>query len=86
MSTTTPLAAGYVRARRSVPVLVDQPMSNRLPNRRFRGKLLGAMWARGSVHHFRIEGDDGRLYLAPPTWIVGPPPILVPAATMEVVL
>ena len=68
----------------AVPVFVDQPASEGV--RRFRGRLLGAMYARGQVHHFRVEGDDGQLYLTPPAWLVGTPPLLVSAAALEVVL
>ena len=64
-----------MRAKRAVPVFVDQPITEGV--RRFRGRLLGAMFSRGDVHHFRVEGDDGVLYLTPPHWLVGVPPLLV---------
>ena len=81
MSAPAPVAAGYVRAKRAVPVFVDQPVEEGV--RRFRGRLLGAMFSRGDVHHFRVEGDDGVLYLTPPHWLVGIPPLLVLDAAHE---
>ncbi len=86
MSTPAPLAACYVRARRAVPVLVNGPGDDEHPPLRFKGRLLGAMYARGQIHHYRVEDAEGALFLTPPHWIVGTPPVLVSAATMEVVL
>jgi hypothetical protein len=86
MSGPAALAAGYVRARRAVPVLINQPIHGDEGIRRFRGNLLGAMYARGEIHHYRVEDEDGTLYLVPPHWLVGTPPLLVPAAALEMVL
>ena len=32
------------------------------------GTLKGAMHMRGAVHHYRVAGNDGVLYLAPVAW------------------
>ncbi len=32
------------------------------------GTLKGAMHMRGAVHHYRVAGNDGILYLAPVAW------------------
>jgi hypothetical protein len=63
-----PAPAGYVRARRAIPVTVHQPIEEH-GTRQFQGRLLGAMYARGMLHHYRVEGDDGHLYLTPPGWV-----------------
>ena len=86
MTAPAPPAACYVRARRAVPVLVRSPDDGDTPTIHFRGRLRGAMYARGELHHYRVEDGDGALFLSPPDWIVGTPPILVPAAALEVVL
>ncbi len=81
MTGSAPLAACYVRARRPVPVLVARPAAcDDIPPFRFRGRLIGAMYARGELHHYRIEDGEGALFLCPPGWIVGQAPVLVPAA------
>ncbi len=81
MTAPGPLASSYVRARRAVPVLVCRPCdSEDIPPLRFSGRLLGAMYARGELHHYRVEDGEGQLYLCPPHWIAGPVPVLVPAA------
>ncbi len=80
MTAPAPLAACYVRARRAVSVLVARPATcDDIPPLRFRGRLLGAMYARGELHHYRVEDGGGGLFLCPPGWIVGAPPVLVPA-------
>ncbi len=80
MTAPAPLAACYVRARRAVPVLVSRPCdSYEIPPISFHGRLLGAIYARGELHHYRVEDGDGALFLCPPGWIVGPVPVLVPA-------
>jgi hypothetical protein len=61
---------GYIRARRAIPVTVHQPIEEH-GTRQFQGRLLGAMYARGVIHHYRVEGDDGHLYLTPPGWMAG---------------
>jgi hypothetical protein len=65
-----PAPTGYIRARRAIPVTVHQPIDEH-GTRQFQGRLLGAMCARGVIHHYRVEGDNGHLYLTPPGWIAG---------------
>jgi hypothetical protein len=61
---------GYIRARRAIPVTVHQPIEEH-GTRQFQGRLLSTMYARGVIHHYRVEGDDGLLYLTPPGWVAG---------------
>jgi hypothetical protein len=84
---TTPYAldAQFIRARCAVPVLVNGPGDAEHPPLRFRGRLLGAMYAREQVHHYRVEDGNGTLFLTPPSWIVGNAPVLEPAAALETV-
>ncbi len=77
-----PMRAGYVRARRAVPVLVDRPLPDGR-TRRFAGRLLGAMYDRGVVHHYRVVDEtDGQLYLTPPHWLADTSAVLEPATVL----
>ena len=71
------LAVGYVRARKAVPVTVSPPHDDEGQPHRFRGRCLGAMYVQGRPHHYRVEDGDGVLFLVPPEWIEGAPPVLV---------
>jgi hypothetical protein len=65
-----PLEARYVRARYPVQVTLHQPgLTENSPGRQITGQLLGEMRARGTLHHYRVAGDDGVLYFAPPSWL-----------------
>lgn len=78
MNTPAPLAARYVQACGTVAVTLHQPgRTRRSPHHVIIGRLLGEMQARSTVHHYRVEGSDGVLYLAPPAW-------LAPACRIEV--
>ena len=68
---TTTLQPRFVRALRPVQVTLRQPgKTTRSPCRVITGRLLGVMrWPSGGVHHYRVAGDDGVCYLAPPHWL-----------------
>jgi hypothetical protein len=61
-----PLDDHFVRARVAVEVTMRRPRS-RTPE--VIGTLLGAMYARGKLHHYRVQVGDGLIYLAPPGWL-----------------
>jgi hypothetical protein len=50
-------------------VLQPMPPNARPLHRAFTGKLKGAMYRAGVVHHFRIVDADAVLWLVPPTWL-----------------
>ena len=39
------------------------------------GRLVGTMMARGKVHHYRVVVGESVIYFAPPSWLVGDPPL-----------
>ncbi len=69
-----PLEARFIRARVAVEVTLHQPLGRRRVNV-ITGRLIGTMMARGKVHHYRVAVGEGVVYLAPPSWMVGNPPL-----------
>ncbi len=69
-----PLEAQFIRARVAVEVTLHQPLARNRVNV-ITGKLVGTMMARGKVHHYRVSVGEGVIYLAPPSWLVGDPPL-----------
>ena len=72
--TPFPLEAQFIRARVAVEVTLHQPLARNRVNV-ITGKLVGTMIARGKVHHYRVSVGEGVTYLAPPSWLVGDPPL-----------
>ncbi len=68
------LEAQFIRARVAVEVTLHQPLARNRVNV-ITGKLVGTMMARGKVHHYRVSVGEGVIYLAPPSWLVGDPPL-----------
>ena len=81
-STPAPLNDRYVTARTAVAVTLNIPVT-RNRHRTVTGALLGAMFARGEVHHYRIRGDNSAVYFAPGSWLAPDCAAAVIAATRE---
>jgi hypothetical protein len=57
---------------RFVPVLTPVEVTFHRPRHALdgtTGTLLGAMYARGKLHHYRVRGGNGVIYFAPPGWL-----------------
>jgi hypothetical protein len=67
-TTPPPLGDRYVPATVAVTVRFRVPQSDRRRRVFVTGTLKGAMHMRGAVHHYRVAGADGVLYLAPVAW------------------
>jgi hypothetical protein len=70
----TPLDAQFIRAHVAVEVTLHQPLTRNRVNV-ITGRLVGTMMASGKVHHYRVSVGEGVIYLAPPSWLVGDPPL-----------
>ena len=68
MSDPTLLGDRYVAATQPVTVRFRLPQSDRRRRVFVTGILKGAMHMRGAIHHYRVAGSDGVLYLAPAAW------------------
>ena len=67
-----PIKNGFVRPFITVDLAFHQPMADDAGNPShlvITGRLIGAMYANGIVHHFRIAGGDGVAWLVPPGWL-----------------
>ena len=66
-----PLQAVYmpIHGRPHVTVLIPSA-DHTLPDSQVSGRLLGAMYARGEIHHVRVELDERGLLFCPPGWIL----------------
>jgi len=74
--TTTPTdrTARYIKAARPVPTTITRPgKTARSPNIVIQGQILGRMMLGTTVHHYRVAGADGVLYLCPPHWLPADP-------------
>ncbi len=68
MNGPAPLLDMFVPAKRTVTVTCHQPSDRGSPIKRT-GRLLGAMYAGGRMHHVRVALDGGVVLLAPPAWV-----------------
>ena len=55
--------------RLNIEVLQPMPPNAQPLHRAFTGRLAGAMYRAGVVHHFRVVDADGVLWLVPPAWL-----------------
>jgi hypothetical protein len=69
---TTPTAPAqcYVKAPRPIPTTITIPgKTARSKDTVIAGRILGTQYAGGKVQHYRVTGDNGVVYLAPPDWL-----------------
>ncbi len=62
----------FVRATHPVAVELHQPVASGesvAPAKHITARVLGAMHVDDQVHHYRVVGGDGVLFLVPPEWI-----------------
>ena len=55
--------------RLNIEVLQPMPPNAQPLHRAFTGRLAGAMYRAGVVHHFRVVDGDGVMWLVPPAWL-----------------
>ena len=62
-----PLEARFVRLADRIAVTFAKPVEHGRPEK-ITGDLLGTMYARGNVHHYRIAAD-AVVWIVPPIWL-----------------
>ena len=61
------LDARFVRLAQPIAVTFAKPVEHGRPQE-IAGDLLGTMFARGAIHHYRVAAD-GVVWIVPPIWL-----------------